>query len=143
MAICFILHKTSGKRARVANPVTPRISPLMLVGTLAQTGLSVTWIGLLGLYIAYIIFFSLRFMRPLSLNQVFPSWFVVYVGPAISLVTVPASGRRLQKRKAAIKKLAKAEAMTGFRKSSLTCSNPRIKRPSISIKPILAKHQIP
>ena len=58
---------------------------------LVQTGLSVTWIGLLGLYIAYIIFFSLRFMRPLSLNQVFPSWFVVYVGPAISLVTVPAS----------------------------------------------------
>ena len=58
---------------------------------LAQIGLSVTWVGLLGLYIAYIIFFSLRFMRPLSLNQVFPSWFVVYVGPAISLVTVPAS----------------------------------------------------
>ena len=58
---------------------------------LAQIGLSVTWFGLLGLYIAYIIFFSLRFMRPLSLNQVFPSWFVVYVGPAISLVTVPAS----------------------------------------------------
>jgi len=48
---------------------------------LAQIGLSVTWFGLLGLYIAYIIFFSLRFMRPLSLNQ----------GPAISLVTVPAS----------------------------------------------------
>ena len=58
---------------------------------LAQTGLSVTWIGLLGLYIAYIIFFSLRFLRPLSLNQVYPSWFVVYVGPAISLMTVPAS----------------------------------------------------
>ena len=58
---------------------------------LAQTGLGVAWVGLLGLYIAYIIFFSLRFMRPLSLNQVFPSWFVVYVGPAISLVTVPAS----------------------------------------------------
>ena len=57
---------------------------------LAQIGLSVTWVGLLGLYIAYIIFFSLRFMRPLSLNQVFPSWFVIYVG-AISLVTVPAS----------------------------------------------------
>ena len=56
---------------------------------LAQTGLGVAWVGLLGLYIAYIIFFSLRFMRPLSLSQVFPSWFVVYVGPAISLVTVP------------------------------------------------------
>ena len=50
-----------------------------------------TWVGLLGLYIAYIIFFSMRFMHPLSMNQVFPSWFVVYVGPAISLVTVPAS----------------------------------------------------
>ena len=58
---------------------------------LAQIGLSVTWVGLLGLYIAYIIFFSLRFMRPLALEQVYPSWFVVYVGPAISLVTVPAS----------------------------------------------------
>lgn len=58
---------------------------------LAQIGLSVTWVGLLGLYIAYIIFFSLRFLRPLALEQVYPSWFVVYVGPAISLVTVPAS----------------------------------------------------
>ena len=58
---------------------------------LAQIGLSVTWVGLLGLYIAYIIFFSLRFMRPLALDQVYPSWFVVYVGPAISLVTVPDS----------------------------------------------------
>ena len=56
---------------------------------LAQIGLSVTWVGLLGLYIAYIIFFSLRFMRPLSLNQVFPSWFVIYVGPAISLDGLP------------------------------------------------------
>ena len=56
---------------------------------LAQTDLSITWIGLLGLYIAYIIFFSLRFLRPLALEQVYPSWFVVYVGPAISLVTVP------------------------------------------------------
>ena len=51
---------------------------------LAQTGLSIAWIGILGLYIAYII-------RPLALEQVYPSWFVVYVGPAISLVTVPAS----------------------------------------------------
>lgn len=56
---------------------------------LAQTGLSIAWIGLLGLYIAYIIFFSLRFLRPLVLEQVYPSWFVVYVGPAISLATVP------------------------------------------------------
>lgn len=58
---------------------------------LDQTGLSIAWIGLLGLYIAYIIFFSLRFLRPLALEQVYPSWFVVYVGPAISLVTVPDS----------------------------------------------------
>ena len=56
---------------------------------LAQTGLCIAWIGLLGLYIAYIIFFSLRFLRPLALEQVYPSWFVVYVGPAISLATVP------------------------------------------------------
>lgn len=59
--------------------------------SLAQTDLSIAWIGLLGLYIAYIIFFSLRFLRPLVLEQIYPSWFVVYVGPAISLVTVPDS----------------------------------------------------
>ncbi|MBZ5770341.1 ethanolamine utilization protein EutJ [Streptococcus thermophilus] len=58
---------------------------------LAQIGLSVTWVGLIRLYIAYIIFFSLRFLRPLVLEQVYPSWFVVYVGPAISLVTIPDS----------------------------------------------------
>ncbi|MDA3775771.1 TDT family transporter [Streptococcus thermophilus] len=59
---------------------------------LAQTDLSIAWIVvLIGLYIAYIIFFSLRFLRPLVLEQVYPSWFVIYVGPAISLVTVPAS----------------------------------------------------
>ena len=58
---------------------------------LDQIGLSVTWIALLGLYIAYIIFFSLRFLRPLALDQVYPSWFVVYVGPAISLATLPDS----------------------------------------------------
>ena len=56
---------------------------------LAQTAQSIAWIGLLGLYIAYIIFFSLRFLRPLVLEQVYPSWFVVYVGPAISLATLP------------------------------------------------------
>lgn len=57
---------------------------------LAQADLSIAWIVvLIGLYIAYIIFFSLRFLRPLVLEQVYPSWFVVYVGPAISLVTVP------------------------------------------------------
>ncbi|MDA5541442.1 ethanolamine utilization protein EutJ [Streptococcus thermophilus] len=59
---------------------------------LAQTDLNIAWIVvLIGLYIAYIIFFSLRFLRPLVLEQVYPSWFVVYVGPAISLVTIPDS----------------------------------------------------
>ncbi|ALX90649.1 ethanolamine utilization protein EutJ [Streptococcus thermophilus] len=59
---------------------------------LAQADLSIAWIVvLIGLYIAYIIFFSLRFLRPLVLEQVYPSWFVVYVGPAISLVTIPDS----------------------------------------------------
>ena len=32
MARRLILHKISGKRARVANPVSPRISPLILFG---------------------------------------------------------------------------------------------------------------
>lgn len=89
--------KKQGKICTIQSLLRPLLATLWLPFLfasrlpLAQIGLSVTWVGLLGLYIAYIIFFSLRFMHPLSLNQVFPSWFVIYVGPAISLVTVPAS----------------------------------------------------
>ena len=47
------------------------------------------WLGLLALYGTYIVLFSRRFLSQKKLGLIFPSWFVVYVGPAISVVTLP------------------------------------------------------
>lgn len=58
---------------------------------ISLTGQTALWLCLLLVYLAYIIFFSYRFLKSFKLEDVYPSWFVVYVGPAISLVTVPAS----------------------------------------------------
>lgn len=47
------------------------------------------WSGLLLLYLTYISYFSYAFLRKRDLKTVYPSWFVVYVGPAISVVVSP------------------------------------------------------
>lgn len=47
------------------------------------------WLGLLALYGTYIVLFSRRFLSQKKLGLIFPSWFVVYIGPAISVVTLP------------------------------------------------------
>ena len=58
---------------------------------ISLTGQTALWLCLLLVYLAYIIFFSYRFLRSFKLEDVYPSWFVVYVGPAISLVTAPST----------------------------------------------------
>lgn len=58
---------------------------------ISLTGQTALWLCLLLIYLAYILFFSYRFLRSFKLEDVYPSWFVVYVGPAISLVTAPST----------------------------------------------------
>ena len=58
---------------------------------ISLTGQTDLWLCLLLIYLAYILFFSYRFLRSFKLEDVYPSWFVVYVGPAISLVTAPST----------------------------------------------------
>lgn len=58
---------------------------------ISLTGQTALWLCLLLIYLAYILFFSCRFLRSFKLEDVYPSWFVVYVGPAISLVTAPST----------------------------------------------------
>ena len=58
---------------------------------ISLTGQTALWLCLLLVYLAYIIFFSYRFLKSFKLEDVYPSWFVVYVGPAISLVTAPST----------------------------------------------------
>lgn len=58
---------------------------------ISLTGQTDLWLCLLLIYLAYILFFSYRFLRSFKLEDVYPSWFVVYVGPAISFVTAPST----------------------------------------------------
>ena len=58
---------------------------------ISLTGQTALWLCLLLIYLAYILFFSYCFLRSFKLEDVYPSWFVVYVGPAISLVTAPST----------------------------------------------------
>ena len=58
---------------------------------ISLTGQTALWLSLLLIYLAYILFFSYRFLKSFKLEDVYPSWFVVYVGPAISLVTAPST----------------------------------------------------
>lgn len=51
------------------------------------------WTSLLLLYLGYIVYFSHTFIRKRDLKTVYPSWFVVYVGPAISVVASPFSSQ--------------------------------------------------
>ena len=59
--------------------------------SISLTGQTALWLSLLLIYLAYILFFSYRFLKSFKLEDVYPSWFVVYVGPAISLVTAPST----------------------------------------------------
>lgn len=81
------------------NPVVDSVFPtfsmgIMLLSTyLRPYGPSLAYgmwiIGLL-LHIFLIIRFSLRYLSPIKIEKVFPSWFIVYVGIVVGSVTAPA-----------------------------------------------------
>ena len=48
------------------------------------------WFFAIGLHIALIVYFTLKFMLKLQLPKVFASYFIVYVGIAVAAVTAPA-----------------------------------------------------
>lgn len=45
------------------------------------------WIVFLLLHIVLILYFTMKFMRQFKITNVFPSWFIVYVGIAVAAVT--------------------------------------------------------
>ena len=86
-------------RQDMQNPMLASISgtfsmALLLLGGYAKAfsagfGLVVWWVGLL-LHIGLIIWFTVKYVAHFKLKQVFPSWYIVYVGIAVAGVSAPA-----------------------------------------------------
>ncbi len=86
-------------KENLQNPVIASIFPTFSMATMllatyikpfSQTFALIFWsIGVI-LHIVLIIWFSNKFLLNFKIKQVFPSWFVVYVGIAVASVTAPA-----------------------------------------------------
>lgn len=94
-----IVKFTDGVKENLQNPVVASVFPTfsmaaMLLATylkpLSQSIAFALWTIGVALHIALIIWFSKKFVLNFKIKQVFPSWFIVYVGIAVASVTSPA-----------------------------------------------------
>ncbi len=94
-----IFRFTDGIRENLQNPVTASVFPTfsmaaMLLATyikpMSQPLALLLWVIGVVLHIALIIWFSMKFIINFKIKQVFPSWFVVYVGIVVASLTAPA-----------------------------------------------------
>lgn len=94
-----IVKFTDGVKESLQNPVVASVFPTfsmaaMLLSTylkpLSQTIAFALWTIGVALHVALIIWFSKKFVLNFKIKQVFPSWFIVYVGIAVASVTAPA-----------------------------------------------------
>lgn len=90
----FIYSKQVGEDLN--NPVIASVFPtfsmaIMLISTYIKpyfhTLAFFMWIAGLCLHVVLIIWFSIKFVFKFKIKQVFPSWFIVYVGIAVASVT--------------------------------------------------------
>lgn len=86
----------AGVKESLENPVVASVFPTfsmaaMLLATylkpLSQSTAFILWITGVVLHIVLIIWFSKKYAINLKIKQVFPSWFIVYVGIAVASVT--------------------------------------------------------
>lgn len=94
-----IVKFTDGVKESLQNPVVASVFPTfsmaaMLLSTylkpLSQSIAFALWTIGVALHAALIIWFSKKFVLNFKIKQVFPSWFIVYVGIAVASVTAPA-----------------------------------------------------
>ena len=78
------------------NPVVASVFPTLSMGIMILStyinfkNLSfITWCIGLGLHVLFIIIFTFKYVFNFNIKQVFPSWFIVYVGIATASVTGP------------------------------------------------------
>jgi exfoliative toxin A/B len=89
----------SGVQESLQNPVVASVFPTFSMATmllaaylkpLSQALAFILWSAGVILHIALIIWFSKKFVLSFKMKQVFPSWFIVYVGVVVASVTAPA-----------------------------------------------------
>ena len=83
----------------MTNPIMASVAAtfpmtLMLLSTYAKPFIGgaayYIWLLAIGLHIALIVYFTMKFMVKLQLPKVFASYFIVYVGIAVAAITAPA-----------------------------------------------------
>ena len=96
IATIKFISNLEGLKQDLSTPIGASVFPtysmgIILIGAylkqyLPTSGFCVWIIGIL-LHIVLIIYFTLKFVRNFKLMQVFPSWFIVYVGIGVAAVT--------------------------------------------------------
>lgn len=90
---------TAGVKENLQNPVVASVFPTLSMATmllatylkpLSQPLSLALWVAGLVLHIVLILWFTKKFVLSFKIKQVFPSWFIVYVGIAVASVTAPA-----------------------------------------------------
>lgn len=99
LMIVKIAKFTDGVKESLQNPVVASVFPTLSMATmllatylkpLSQILAFTIWGFGVIFHIILIIWFSKKFVLNLKIKQVFPSWFIVYVGIAVASVTAPA-----------------------------------------------------
>lgn len=94
-----IVKFTDGVKENLQNPVVASVFPTFSMATMllstylkpiSQPLAFILWIIGVILHVVLIIWFSKKFVLNFKIKQVFPSWFIVYVGIAVASVTSPA-----------------------------------------------------
>lgn len=103
-AIFFILMLTKivnfmgDVNEQLQNPVIASVFPTFSMATMilatylkpiSQPISSLMWFGGVIFHVSLIVWFSKKFVFNFKIKQVFPSWFIVYVGVAVASVTAP------------------------------------------------------
>lgn len=96
IACCF-----GGVKEAMQNPVVASVSgttsmALMLLSVywkpVLGSGAEAVWFFAVGLHAALIVWFTLKFFRGFKLENVFASYYIVYVGIAVAAISAPAYG---------------------------------------------------
>lgn len=93
----FFLNKAELKND-FENPIVASVTPTFFMGlmilatylkSILPTGAAYLWYFAIILHIGWIIWFTIHFILNFKLKQVFPSFFIVYVGLVVASVTAP------------------------------------------------------
>jgi exfoliative toxin A/B len=98
LMLAKIIKYTKAVAEALENPLVASVFPtfsmaIMLLSTYlkpyTQTAALILWITGLSLHVVLIIWFTKKYVLKFNIKQVFPSWFIVYVGIVVASVTGP------------------------------------------------------